>query len=424
MKPILFFLLTIAISAVAELKAQELVNDYQQFMKAYDEKDFAKCAQVGLPLANATNHPGIQYKLAECLCQLEQTDQSLALLLFLTRRQLTYKPEDKAGFAPLYNNKRFQEYTEAFRKNRAAVERSSTSFVVNDSLLIPEGIAYDHQRKTFYIGSLAKNKVIICSENGICSDFVTGNDAGFWMVVGMKVSADNNSLWICSASERPGTSGLAGIFQFEIPSGKLLKKYTVDNKDGDHLFNDLDFTKAGDVYFTDSKAGKVWRIAPGSDTLTAIATGYVYPNGIAIDEANNAVFVADFMGLNMINIHTGKQSKISDQNMTYLNGIDGLYFHNGALIGIQDSGNQDDRIVKFKYDVKKAAITGVEILQSFRPDFITPTTGTFANGDFHFIANAQLRSLQPDGSLVNPEKLVKPLILKLSTDTKVINKKP
>lgn len=86
------------------------------------------------------------------------------------------------------------------------------------------------------------------------------------------------------------------------------------------------------------------------------------------------------------------------------------------MIGIQDSGNQDDRIVRFYYDLKKNIITKTGTLQSFRKDFIIPTTGTIVNGEFHYIANAQLRSLQPDGSLTETEKLVKPVILKLQIE--------
>ncbi|QEC42307.1 hypothetical protein [Pseudobacter ginsenosidimutans] len=107
---------------------------------------------------------------------------------------------------------------------------------------------------------------------------------------------------------------------------------------------------------------------------------------------------------------------MNHQHITYLNGIDGLYFYKGTLIAIQDSGNQDDRIVQFNYDVKKGLITKAKTLQSFRKDFNTSTTGTIIDNEFHYIANAQLRSLQPDGSLTNPEKLLKPVILKLKLD--------
>ncbi|AXY74693.1 hypothetical protein D3H65_12180 [Paraflavitalea soli] len=81
--------------------------------------------------------------------------------------------------------------------------------------------------------------------------------------------------------------------------------------------------------------------------MTEYATGLVYPNGIAADEVNKVLFVADFTGLHILDLVTGKQSWLSDGGGTYLNGIDGLYYYKGTLIGIQDSGNQGDRVVRF-----------------------------------------------------------------------------
>lgn len=414
-KPLLlpiFFCLLIA----HEVPAQGIVSDYQQFITAYNEKKYEQCAQLGAPLAKSTGHPGIQYKLAECYCQTGQLSQSLELLGMLAKRGLSYPVEESKELSPLHGDKRFMEYAKAFQNNRTTIDKSTVSFVIDDSLLIPEGIAYDSQRQTFYVGSLARHKVIRCSGNGNCSDFVTGAQSGFWMALGMKVSTDFKSLWLCSASENDSLNGFSGIFQFDIASGKLMQKFVVDNKQGPHLFNDLVITGGGDIYFTDSKAGKVWRILPGSDTLTEYAADFVYPNGIALDEDRKVLFVADYTGLQVFDLVTGKRSRISDGGKTYLNGIDGLYYYKGALIGIQDSGNQDDRVARFYYDLKKNVITRVETLQSFRKDFIIPTTGTLANGQLHYIANAQLRSLQPDGSITNPEKLLKPVILQLKVE--------
>lgn len=411
-----FLVLVFSVGLTSALQAQDIFNDYQQFITAYNEKKYEQCVQFGASLAKYTDHPGIQYKLAECYCQANQLPKSLDLLGLLATRGLPYRVEENKGFSPLYGDKRFAEYTKAFNKNRTAVNKSTVSFVINDSLLIPEGIAYDSLHQTFFVGSLARDKVIRCSGDGNCSDFAVGKQSGFWMVLGMKVSDDCKSLWICSASEKDSLNGYSGIFKFEIPSGKLIQKFVVDNKKGPHLFNDLVITAGGDIYFTDSKGGKVWRSLPGSDTLTEYAAGFVYPNGIAADEEKKVLFVADFTGLHVIDLVTGKRTLLSHQGKTYLNGIDGLYYYKGSLIGIQDSGNLDDRVVRFYYDIKKSSITKVKTLQSYRKDLIIPTTGTIVNGEFHFIANSQLRSLQPDGSLTNPEKLVKPVILKLKVE--------
>lgn len=415
MKPILSLLALLVILA-RESCAQDIVGNYQQFITAYNEKKYEQCIQLGMPLVKYTDHPGIQYKLAECYCQTSQLPQSLDLLGSLARRGLSYKVEDNKGFSPLYRDKRFAEYTTAFRKNRMVIDRSTVSMVINDSLLIPEGIVYDSLHQGFFIGSLAKHKVIGCSGNGNCSDFVTGEQSGFWMALGMKVSPDFKSLWLCSASEKDSLNGYSGLFRFEIPSGKLVQRFIMDNKNGPHLFNDLVITGGDDIYFTDSKAGKVWRLLPGNDTLTEYAAGFVYPNGIAVDDEKKVLFIADFAGLQMIDLVTGKRTQLSHQGKTYLNAIDGLYYYKGSLIGIQDSGNQDDRIARFYYDTKKSVITRTETLQSVRGDFIIPTTGTIVNGELHYISNAQLRSLQPDGSITNPEKLAKPVILKLKVE--------
>ena len=236
------------------------------------------------------------------------------------------------------------------------------------------------------------------------------------MGLGMKVSPDRKSLWVCSASENEKSNGYSGVFRFEISSGKLLQQFVMDNKKEQHLFNDIIITQTGDVYFTDSKAGKVWRIIPGSDTLTEYATGFVYPNGIAADEEKKILFVADFTGLYMIDLSTGIRSQMNHEGKTYLNDIDGMYFYKGSLVAIQNSGNQSDRIARFYYDIEKKSITKTQVLQTFRKDFVIPTTGAIVNNELHYIANSQLRSLQPDGSLVNPEKLVKPIILKVKLD--------
>ncbi|MBO9564958.1 MAG: hypothetical protein J7621_19435 [Niastella sp.] len=414
--PIRQYLLLLALFAAPAAQTQGLFSDYQQFNAAWNEKKYEQCVQLGVPLAKATAHPGIQYKLAECYCQTGQLPQSLALLGILAERGLPYPVEENSNFSRLYNDTQFVEYTATFRKNRTVIDKSKVSFVIKDSLLIPEGITYDGIHNAFLVGSLAKRKVIRCAGNGFCMDFTGSNQSGCWMALGMKVSPDGKSLWLCSAAEHDTLNGYSGLFQLEIHSGKVLRKLIMDNKQGPHLFNDLVITRRGDVYLTDSKAGKVWRSVQNGNALIEYAAGFVYPNGIAIDQKNKVLFVADFMGLHVIDLKTGKHTPLDHQNKTYLNGIDGLYYYKGTLLGIQDSGNQDDRIVRFYYDLKTNTITKTETLQTFRKDFIIPTTGTIINREFHYIANAQLRSLQPDGTITNPEKLVKPVILKLKID--------
>jgi DNA-binding beta-propeller fold protein YncE len=230
----------------------------------------------------------------------------------------------------------------------------------------------------------------------------------------MKVSPDNKSIWVCSATENDTLNGYSGIFNFDLKTGKLIEKYMLDNKAGPHFFNDLVITKTGEIYFTDSKGGKVLHLNRKNKTITPfVANDFIYPNGIALDETNGYVFVADFTGITRINLQDRELHQLDVQGKTYLNGIDGLYFYKNSLLAIQDSGNGDDRIVRFYLDKSGQQITRTEVLQSFHPDFNIPTTGVIVANEFYYISNSQLRNLQPDGTLTQPETLKKPLIKKI-----------
>ncbi|WP_162915588.1 hypothetical protein [Paraflavitalea soli] len=108
MKPIPSFLLQRSILAIflcfigtIPSPAQGVVDDYQQFMTAYNEKKYERCIQLGAPLVAVTNHPGIQYKLAECFCQAGQPVPGLELLGILAKKGLPYPVEENKGFSSL-----------------------------------------------------------------------------------------------------------------------------------------------------------------------------------------------------------------------------------------------------------------------------------------------------------------------------------
>jgi gluconolactonase len=73
----------------------------------------------------------------------------------------------------------------------------------------------------------------------------------------------------------------------------------IDGYDGEPLLgpNDLVFDRAGALYFTDPGLGEV--TAPGAvfrwtpDRLTLLTSGQLYPNGLALNDAEDMLFVAE-----------------------------------------------------------------------------------------------------------------------------------
>ena len=97
---------------------------------------------------------------------------------------------------------------------------------------------------------------------------------------------------------------------------------------------------------------------------------------------------------------------------TTLLGIDGLSFHNGALIGIQN-GIRPYRVVRLPLDATASRIKAVEVLESNHPLFDEPTTGVVIGDRYFFIANSHWPSFAegttPKHAVSAPLLMVLPL---------------
>lgn len=86
-------------------------------------------------------------------------------------------------------------------------------------------------------------------------------------------------------------------------------------------------------------------------------------------------------------------------------GIDGLYWHDGDLIGVQNSTNPG-RVVRIMLTDKGTKVAGLTVLQSHHhPDFDEPTTGTIAHGALQVIGNSYVGRYQADGTIKNAADL-------------------
>jgi hypothetical protein len=95
----------------------------------------------------------------------------------------------------------------------------------------------------------------------------------------------------------------------------------------------------------------------GKEQVEEMSAAFFYPNGIAIDDSGENLYVADYhWSLPVFIILTNTFSKVDDNGVTFLQGIDGLVFYKSSLIALQDTGNKDDRVVRFHLDQSRSAI--------------------------------------------------------------------
>nr|WP_321236457.1 SMP-30/gluconolactonase/LRE family protein [uncultured Psychroserpens sp.] len=305
------------------------------------------------------------------------------------------------------------------------INQSLIAFTVSEKDLLPENIAYDSKTESFFIGSTRKGKIIMRSKEGKETDFASG----LYMVIGMKVDVENRWLWVCSSGggnlvgyelkdDKDGRP--AGIFKFDLDSGEMIKKYEISTPGEVHFFNDLVIDKLGNAYATHmfSDAG-IYKISKEKDELELFVkpTGLRYPNGIAISNDNSYLFVAHADGITRVDINSKESISLKNEEHLKISGkesIDGIYFKDNSLIGIQPDINT---VQKFILNDNLDQIVGSKLLEVNHPMMNNPTTGVMINDMFFYISNAQFGSFDKDGKLFPMEQLYEPTILKIKIGT-------
>jgi YVTN family beta-propeller protein len=293
--------------------------------------------------------------------------------------------------------------------NDSVRSTGQVAFKIPERDLIPEGIAYDPQTKTFFVGSTYKRKIVAVDSKGRTRDFITEAQDGFMGGVGMRVDAKRRVLWAISSDAGEGmpikmmdeaNNGRSGIFKYDLNTGKLIKKYLLDNKPQRHFLNDLTINSEGDVYITDSMYSAVYLISQTKDELEVFLRNekWAFPNGIDFSDDEKNLFVSINGNVAVINVATRESRLLT---LPDFDGSDGLYFYKNSLVAI-DAYN--DRMVVARYFLSKDfnRVDSFKVIERDHPLLIQPTTGVIVGSELYYIANSQLqhfrRLFKSDGS--------------------------
>lgn len=371
--------------------------------------------QVERALSASPEHRGMWIEMAAAQARAGNKAEAVKWLEKAVARGLDFDFAENPAFAPFLETPEFKTLVEKFRENRKVVSRSKAAFKLPEKDFIPEGITYDPKTGAYFVGSVAKNKIVRVDKAGKVSDFKASDQDGLWAVTGMKVDPAARTLWVCAAKDiQQQTAGSGGLFRFDVDTGKLLGKITLEDQQP-HLLNDLAFGAGGEVFVTDSKAGAVYRLRPGKNELEALVGPgtLIYPNGIAASPDGKRLFVADFAKqLSIVDVATGQLRPLPHPETVNVGGIDGLYLHAGSLIAVQNSSGIE-RIMRYRLNAALDTIESEEILESRNPLFEIPTTGVVVGDSFFYIANSQLRSLDDQTKIRPDAKLEESVVLEV-----------
>ena len=291
----------------------------------------------------------------------------------------------------------------------------NTHYILDEIDLVPEGIAFSEAKQKYYISSVAKSKIIsVDKAGGEQEDFIHEQEYGFMPGVGVLVDDDKNVLHALCGHFRLNDS-LTSLFTFDLDSKALLKRYSLQDKEGSHFLNDLIMDNLGTIYITDSKAAAVYQIRPEANSLELFLKSdeIQYPNGIAISDDQTKLYVAAHLnGVRIIDIKTRTILNGKD-SLGISSRIDGLEFYNNHLYAVQyGSESTDENFRKIVLSENQAQIIGAEELSTTSGKLNVALTFCIEHNRAVVIGNSNLQYLDQEKFIItNPDSLEKTRLL-------------
>jgi hypothetical protein len=355
----------------------------------------ANAAEIRAQMAIAENLLGktpdrgaILYFLAESHAQLLEQRLAMSRLLECIALKEGFDPDEDPAFAAFRTAPDFAKLVQQVHKDFPAIARSRLAYSIQEKDLIPEGLAYDSIGDFFLLSSLYRRKIVKIPYEAKPEDFVPPDRDHLLPVLGIRLDPADGSVWANSFLD----IGKTELLHFD-RAGKLLGRFSIAGE-AKHGFNDLVVLRTGVIYLTDTLAHKLYRFDPQTQKFEEQKTSrpLLQPNGIALSDDNQTLYVADQLGILRMDLTTHVSVEIDPGSHNTLSGADGLYWHKNALIAIQN-GIGSPRIAQFSLSNDGLHITKTTILENRSTFTVLPTTGALRNEDFYFIVNSQLNNL-------------------------------
>lgn len=384
--------------APATASAPQFVDLWKQSTAAYQAKDYALMEfklREALKLRPA--HPAGMYNLAAALALKGERKGAMEILETLGAMGLSYEPDKDPDFASLKDSERFKDIVKTFARNARPAGKARTVLQIDRRpTYIPEGIAFDDDEDTYYIGSVKQRRIQRVKRAEQDTDFVGPGMGGLWSAFGMTVDNDRRLLWVATAAV-PETEdvddkeiGHTAIIGYDLKTGDRKRRYALEEP-GEHQLGDLTLARNGMLYATDSKAGILYALDTSSGKFEALTKPgeLSSPQGIVQSRERRYLYVADYtQGLFRYDLSAKKLERLDVARDICVYGIDGLARYKDDLVVVQN-GIRPHRVVQLQLDDNGRRVRYARVLASALPWFDEPTLGVVIGDHFDFVANSQ-----------------------------------
>ena len=304
----------------------------------------------------------------------------------------------------------------------APLRRSRVLLRLADTLLHPEGIAWDGARERWLVSSVRQRKVVAVDPRGVARDLVRSGQDGLDAALALGVDSSRGLVWVASAALpqqegwTPADRGRSALFAFDLATGTLRRRVPLPPAAAGHSIGDLTVTADGTVYASDNGSPAVYRVSnTGTDTARQVAADTPMlrsPQGLVHDGVR--LLVADYsLGIMAVDLASGAVTSLPSPPQTTVLGIDGLVrLDEHHLLGVQN-GIIPPRIVRLTLAADGGGITEVTPVDRYLPEATEPTQGVIGGGAFVYLANSPWSNYDDAGQPRAGVAWPAPLLLRL-----------
>jgi DNA-binding beta-propeller fold protein YncE len=409
--------------ALQEMPAAAVRELYQGALSAYQKKDYRDYLQkIEAVVAQRPAHPTFLRRLAGAYALNGRAADAAGVLRKMAALSLYFSALDDPDFAAVRGDPTVQlaaRALEALRTRR--IGASDVAWTIRDRMFVPEGVAYDSVTRAFFVSSQYRRKIVRIDASGSVQDFVTSGRDGLWMVFGIAVDPLRRQLWAVSTAE-PAMERYSiadehgtGVFAFDLRTGALVHRYVLAERSAAHRFDDVTIAGNGRVFASDGGSGAVYTVAPNGTALELfVPPGTIQgPNGLTTTPDGRWLYVSDYAGfIFRVDISSKSIIRLPAPTDVALYGIDGLAWHNGSLIGVQN-GVDPSRVLQLHLAPDGSRISAARILDMNHPRVAEPTLGVVVGDTYYYVANSFGGFLRKPNSVLADQPLAEPVILKL-----------
>ncbi len=354
----------------------------------------------------------IHWHVARTAARIGRDSIALAHLEILARGRAPYDPAGDTLFASLVGTADFMSLNARFTENRTPVGASGSI----DSLLgqpIESIVHYPRPRLSGGEIVTVPTMVAGCANHGRFYRRVGDSEAwrldsrihdNHYGMFGGLTTSDSSAYYFCMTlmdfeSIRPGEYGRSRLYRqrltTETSTGVLPPPEMIAPIDTTArlYFNDLIELPDGRLLITAFEDHSLWQFDPTSDSLTPfdLQGRIVHPNGITLGPDGRTVYVsAYFDGLYQFTLDERISRPMEIEPWLLATGIDGLHYHDGGLIAIQNI-DRLNRVVKYHFTSDQSTIDSLTVLAANLDYIGVPTTGTIVGDTLIYVANRAWR---------------------------------